>query len=260
MSVDVHHIVDVADDLPQDAPTVVLSNSLGTTHRMWDKQVPELARHFRVVRYDTRGHGQSPVPAGPYTIDDLTDDVVALLDRIGVERVHFVGLSLGGMTGLRFAAREPERVGRLVVLCTSAHLEPESAWRLRASTVRAQGTGAVADAVVRRWYTDAWRVANPELTAAAAHSVSVTPAEGYAGCCEAIASMNQVNDLPAIRALLLAIAGADDPATPPPHLALIADSVQRGRLLTVENAAHLATAEQPTTVTAAILTHLRPTT
>ena len=128
-AVAVHHVVTG----PPDAPVVVLSNSLGSTHAMWDAQADALAEHFRVVRYDTRGHGGSPVPAGPYDIDDLADDVVALLDTLGVEKAHFVGLSLGGMTGMRLAARNPERVDRLVVLCTGAHLTPSSAWTDRAA-------------------------------------------------------------------------------------------------------------------------------
>jgi 3-oxoadipate enol-lactonase len=257
MTVAVHHVIDAAAELPADSPTVVLSNSLGTTHHMWDKQVLQLSRHFRVVRYDTRGHGRSPAPRGPYSIDDLTDDVVALLDHLGLARVHFVGLSLGGMTGMRFAIREPDRVGRLVLLCTSAHLEPESAWRQRAATVREHGSRAVASAVVERWYTERWRTANPDMTAAAIDIVAGTPSEGYASCCEAIASMNQVPDLSQLAAPTLAIAGADDPATPPPHLRLIANSVKDGRLLTVVNAAHLANDEQPAIVTAAVLEHLR---
>ena len=134
-------------------PVVVLSNSLGTTHRMWDAQLGALEERFRVVRYDTRGHGASPVPDGPYAIDDLADDLVALLDRLGVERAHLVGLSLGGMTAMRVAARDPERVDRLVLLCTGIQLPPASSWTDRAATVRAHGSGAVAEAVVQRWFT-----------------------------------------------------------------------------------------------------------
>ena len=115
-AVDVHHVVSGRAD----GPVVVLSNSLGATHTMWDENLPELERHFRVVRYDTRGHGASPVPGGPYSIDDLADDVVALLDRLGVERAHFVGLSLGGMTAMWLAIHRPDRVGRVALLCTSA--------------------------------------------------------------------------------------------------------------------------------------------
>lgn len=250
--VDVHHVVTG----PVDAPVVLLSNSLGSTYEMWDPQVDALSERFRVVRYDTRGHGRSPVPPGPYTIDDLVDDVVALLDRLQVQRAHVVGLSLGGMTGMRLAAREPDRLDRLVVLCTGAMLGPPSGWTERAATVRTHGTAAVAEAVVQRWFTADHLVAHPEVRPRFEDMVAATPAEGYAGCCEVIAAMDLRPDLPSISAPTLAIAGADDPATPPVHLEEIAASVQHGRLLVVPDAAHLANVQQPGTVTPAILEHL----
>lgn len=255
-AVAVHHVVTG----PDDAPVVVLSNSLGSTASMWDAQAVELARHFRVVRYDTRGHGGSPVPPGPYDIDDLADDVVALLDSLGVEKAHFVGLSLGGMTGMRLAARNPERVDRLVVLCTGAKLDPSSAWHDRAATVRANGSSAVAEAVVARWFTPDFLEENPDVRAECEAVVSATPAEGYASCCEVIAEMDLRPDLPGIAAPTLAIAGADDPATPPPHLEAIADGVQDGRLIVVPGSAHLANAEQPQAITPAIIQHLEGST
>lgn len=251
-AVAVHHEVTG----PADAPVVVLSNSLGSTLEMWDAQVDRLSDRFRVVRYDTRGHGRSPVPPGPYSIDDVTDDVVALLDGLGVQRAHFVGLSLGGMTGMRLAARVPGRVERLVVLCTGTHLTPSSSWTDRAATVRAQGTGAVAEAVVGRWFTPAYLDAHPAVRKESEGMVASTPAEGYASCCELISAMDLRDDLVDVTAPTLAIAGADDPATPPPHLQAIADGVQRGRLLVVPDAAHLANAQQPEVVTAAIIDHL----
>lgn len=250
--VDVHQ----AATGPEDAPVVLLSNSLGSTYEMWDPQVDALSERFRVVRYDTRGHGRSPVPPGPYTIDDLVDDVVALLDRLEVPRAHVVGLSLGGMTGMRLAAREPDRLDRLVVLCTGAMLGPATGWTERAATVRAHGTAAVAEAVVQRWFTADHRAAHPEMRSRYEGMVAATPAEGYAGCCEVIAAMDLRPDLPSISAPTLAIAGADDPATPPVHLEEIATSVQHGRLLVVPDAAHLANVQQPGTVTPAILEHL----
>ena len=256
MSVDVHYVVDAAPDLPEDAPVVVLSNSLGTTHAMWDPQVPALAERLRVVRYDTRGHGRSPVPEGPYSIDDLADDLLALLDRLGVEKAHVVGLSLGGMTAMRLAARNPERVDRLAVLCTSAQLGPAQAWLDRAATVRAEGTGAVADAVVARWYTPAFAAAHPDRVEAAKAMISSIAPEGYASCCEAIAAMDLTGDLPDITAPTLAVAGADDPATPPEHLERIAAAVKDGRLLVVPQSAHIASQEQPEAVTRALLDHL----
>lgn len=218
--------------------------------------ISDLSRVARVVRYDTRGHGSSPVPDGPYSLDDLADDVIALLDRLGVDKAHFVGLSLGGMTGMRLAARNPERVDRLVVLCTSPLLAPAQGWHDRAAIVRAQGTAAVADAVVARWYTQGFRDSQTERVQAAVATIGSTPAEGYAGCCEAIAAMDLRSDLASISAPTLAIAGADDPSTPPPHLELIATSVQDGRLLVVPDSAHLANDEQPGIITPAIIEHL----
>lgn len=242
---------------PDGTPTVLLSNSLGATTTMWDRQIAALTTHFTVVRYDTRGHGRSPVVDGHYDIDDLVGDVVALLDRLGLDRVHMVGLSLGGMTAMRLAATQPERVERMAVLCTSAHLTPPQSWHDRAALVRANGTAAVADAVVARWYTPDFLDREPERVAAAIATIAATPPEGYAGCCEVIGKMDLRDDLPSIVAPTLAIAGADDPATPPPHLQAIAQSVQDGRLLVVPDSAHLANDEQPDIVNTAILEHLR---
>lgn len=240
----------------ESGPVVVLSNSLGSTHRMWDAQIDALEERFRVVRYDTRGHGGSPVPAGPYTIDDLADDVVALLDRLGVQRAHLVGLSLGGMTAMRVAARNPDRIDRMAVLCTGARLTPADAWTERAATVRAHGSASVAAAVVQRWFTPEYLQSHPDVRAASEAMVAATPAEGYAGCCEVIAAMDLRADLASITAPTLAIAGADDPATPPDKLNEIATGVKDGRLLVVPHSAHLANAEQPGIITPALIEHL----
>ncbi|RZT19017.1 3-oxoadipate enol-lactonase [Mycobacterium sp. BK558] len=245
-AVGVHAVVSGA------GPAVVLSNSLGSTHRMWDAQVAELEQRFTVVRYDTRGHGASPVPDGPYTIDDLADDLIALLDRLDLERAHLVGLSLGGMTVMRVAARNPERVNRIALLCTGAQLPPASAWTERAATVRAHGTGAVAAAVVDRWFTEGYDGDRGSWQ----QMVAATPAEGYAACCEVIAELDLRQQLSSITAPTLAIAGADDPATPPAKLAEIAEAVPEARLLVVDGAAHLANAEQPGVITPALIEHL----
>lgn len=239
-----------------DGPVVVLSNSLGSTHRMWEPQLAALQQRFRVVRYDTRGHGSSPVPNGPYGIDDLADDLVALLDRLGVERAHLVGLSLGGMTAMRVAGRNPERVDKLALLCTGAQLPPASNWTDRAATVRAHGCVAVAAAVVERWFTPEFLAAHPDIRANHEAMVVATPVEGYAGCCEAIAALDLRDDLTSITAPTLAIAGSDDPATPPAKLEEIAGGVRDGRLLVVPHAAHLANAEQPGIITSALIEHL----
>lgn len=237
-------------------PTVVLSNSLGATHRMWDPQLAALEQRFRVVRYDTRGHGDSPVPDGPYMIDDLADDLVALLDRVGVERVHLVGLSLGGMTAMRVAARNPDRIDRLVLLCTATRLPPAATWAERAATVRARGTNAVAASVVQRWFTPEHLAAHPDIRSGSEAMIAATAAEGYAGCCEAIAALDLRDDLTSIAAPTVAIAGADDPATPPARLAEIAEGVTNGRLLVVPRAAHLSNVEAPAVVNPALIEHL----
>jgi 3-oxoadipate enol-lactonase len=241
---------------PLSAPVVLLLNSLGSTLAMWDLQMSPLRSHFRVIRCDLRGHGLSPVPPGPYSIDDLVDDTVALLDRWELDRAHVVGLSLGGMAALRLAAREPDRVDRLAVLCTSALLGPPEGWAERARLVRAEGTVAVASTVVGRWLTPEHRSADPEFAAQLEAMIAATPAEGYAASCAAIEHLDLRADLGSITAPTLAIAGAQDPVTPPPHLAAIVDAVPGSRLLVVDAAAHLANVGQPAIVSAALVEHL----
>lgn len=241
-----------------DAPVVVLSNSLGSTHRMWDAQLPALEQRFQVVRYDTRGHGDSPVPVGPYTIDDLADDLVGVLDRFDIASAHVVGLSLGGLTAMRVAIRNPERVDALALLCTAACFAPPQPWLDRAATVRADGTRAIADAILTRWFTAEYLAdeRNTDTVAWYRAMIAGTPAEGYAACCEALATADLRAELGAIKASTLAIAGTDDPATPPDRLAEIVDAVPDGRLEVVGHAAHLANAQQPQEITPLLLEHL----
>lgn len=254
--VTVHFTVDGPTSADTDAPTVVLAGSLGSTSAMWDPQIPALAPHYRVVRYDTRGHGHSPDPEKGCSIDDLAGDLLALLDRLEVATVHLIGLSLGGMTAMRLAAREPDRVRSLALLCTSTRLAPARAWLERAATVRARGTSAVADAVVGRWFSPAFVAAQPERVAYFRNMIAATPASGYAACCEAIAAMDLRPDLADITAPTLVIGGSQDPATPPPQLAAIAAGIAGSTLLMVEPAAHLASVEQAGAVNDAVRQHL----
>jgi 3-oxoadipate enol-lactonase len=249
--------VDVSYELtgPDSGPVLVLSNSLGSTIAMWDPQVPRLAGRLRLVRYDHRGHGGSPVPRGPYSLDDLGADALALLDRLDVERVHWCGLSLGGMVGMWLAINAPERIDRLVLCCTSASLGPPEMWADRAATVRAEGVEAIADAGIGRWLTDGFVEREPEKTAAVRAMLAATPDEGYAACCAAIEHMNLVSELGAIRAPTLVIAGRQDPATPPEHGERIAAGIPDAGLELVD-AAHLATIEQPQAMTDLIAGHL----
>jgi 3-oxoadipate enol-lactonase len=247
-----HHVVDG----PQDAPVVVLLSSLGTTGAMWEPQVAELARELRVVRADHRGHGGSPVPPGPYALADLGRDVLALLDRLGIERAHVAGVSLGGMVGMWLGAHAAERVERLALCCTSARLGPPSLWRERAAAVLAGGMEAVADAVVARWVTPEGAVRDPGLVAWLRAMLVATPPVGYAGCCEAIAAMDLVPALSQVRAPTLVVAAAQDPATPPEHGARIASAVPGARLVVLDGAAHLAGVERPREVARLLREHL----
>ncbi|WP_433717848.1 3-oxoadipate enol-lactonase [Actinoplanes sp. CA-051413] len=248
-AVAVHHRIDG----PPDAPPLLMINSLGADLSMWEPQLPELSARFRVIRYDARGHGRSPVPPGRYGLADLGRDALALLDRLGVARAQVVGLSLGGMTAMWLAAHAPERVDRLVLFCTSARLGPPAAWAERAATVRAGGTTAVADAVVARWVTPGYAAAHPDEVRRLRDMVAATPAIGYAGACAAIEDMDLRPDLPGVTAPTLVVAGADDPATPPAHGAAIAAAIPGARLEVVADAAHLASFEQAATANRLIL-------
>jgi 3-oxoadipate enol-lactonase len=241
-------------DGAEDAPVVVLSNSLGATRGMWDPQVPALAERYRVVTYDTRGHGDSPAPPGPYSLDDLVDDLVALLDEVGAERAHVAGLSLGGMTAMRLAAREPERVHRLAVLCTSAKPDPQP-FLDRAVAVRSGGTAPLAPTVASRWVTPPFAAQHPDLVARLEAMIAGSDDEGYAACCEVVAAVDLREDLGRITAPTLVVSGAEDVALPPPHQQAIVDGIPGAELLTVSPGAHLANLERTSEVTGALLGH-----
>jgi 3-oxoadipate enol-lactonase len=248
-------------DGPSGAPVLVLGNSMGTTRAVWDPQLAALRRHFQVLRFELRGHGRlgerSPTPAGPYTIGAMAEDVLALLDARGLDRVRYCGLSLGAMIGLCLAARAPERIAGLGVCCTSAFLPPASLWQDRAARARSAGLASIAGQVVGRWFTPAFRGAHPEVPAAfEAGLVDDVDPEGYAGCCEAIAAMDQRAELGSITAPTLVVAGADDPATPPWHGAAIASAIPGARLSVVRGAAHLASVSTAGQVTSLLLGHL----
>jgi 3-oxoadipate enol-lactonase/4-carboxymuconolactone decarboxylase len=242
------------DEGPRGAPALVLLGSLGSDVQIWDAVTPELSRNLRVIRVDTRGHGGSPVPAGPYTMAELGADVIAVLDRLELARAHVCGISLGGMIGMWLAAHAPERVERLSLLCTSARLAPRQPWLDRAALVRKQGTGAVAEAVVGRWLTPAFAQQQPALAQALRAQVASTPAEGYAACCEAIASWDGLDGLHRIVAPTLVVAGEKDPAIPPLHAQVIAAGIARARLTLIE-AAHMPLVERPRELARLLLAH-----
>ncbi|MCI2418266.1 3-oxoadipate enol-lactonase [Saccharopolyspora sp. K220] len=239
---------------PDGAPVVVLSNSIGTDLTLWDEQVPALAQEFQVLRYDQRGHGSTAAGPGPYTLKQLSGDVLALLDNLGIRKAHFAGVSLGGMTGMWLAEHAPERIDRLALICTSAELGPPSNWRERAALVREKGTRAMVEPSLPRWFT-AELAGRADIVEKFGGMLAAADDEGYAGCCEAIASMDLLPKLAEITAPTLVIAGAEDPATPPEHAERIAASVAGARVEVLSPAAHLANAEQPEAVNRLLLDH-----
>jgi 3-oxoadipate enol-lactonase len=252
VSIDLYHRFEGREHLP----VLVLSNSLGTALEMWDDQAGPLAEHFRLLRFDSRGHGRSAVPRGPYSIDELGRDALELLDRLGLERVSFCGLSMGGMTALWLAIHAPERIDRLALCSTSAHMPPRSAWIERAEAVRAEGMEAVADASIERWFSEEGRTERPEAVERVRQDLLATPAEGYAASCEAIADHDLRAGLGRIRAPTLVIVGDEDPSAPPPQAQVIADGVEDARLVEIERARHLLNVEHPDRVTELLIDHL----
>jgi 3-oxoadipate enol-lactonase len=237
-----------------DGPPLVLVGSIGSTLAMWEPQLPVLAERFRVIRVDHRGHGRSPVPAGPYTIADLGSDVLALLDHLGEHRVSLCGLSMGGMVGMWLGAHAPERIAALALLDTSAHMGRE-VWEPRIAAVAAGGTAAIVDGVMQRWFTPEFRERQPERVAQFAAMVTGTPDDGYAGCAAAIRDMDLRPDLAKVTAPTLVLVGADDPATPPAAARDIADRIAGARLEVVAGAAHIANVERPDEVNRLLLDH-----
>ena len=245
----------VTDEGPRDAGTpLVLLCSLGSTVDMWAPQREELAGRMRVLTMDTRGHGGSPVPDGPYTVEELADDVLETLDDLGVARAAFAGLSLGGAMGQAVALRTPDRVTSLALLCTSARFANLQTFTDRAVTVRAEGMDAIADGVVARWFTDD---ADDATVATMRAMIAATPPEGYASCCEAIVAWDSRGDLGRITAPTLVISGAEDPATPPEHGQALADGIPGATFEVVADAAHLASYQRPDVVTGLLAEHVK---
>lgn len=243
-------------DGPDDGPVLLLSNSLGTSMGVWDPQVAPLSRFYRVLRYDHRGHGASPSVPGPYSVDVLGGDVVALLDRLEIARVSIAGLSLGGMVAMWLATHHQERVEKLVLCCTAPYLGPPDAWLERAASVRSKGTSSLHAALFGRWFTAKFAEQRPDVLEPVAAMLDAVDDESYAGCCEAIAAMDQRETVRSIVAPTLVLSGADDPVVPPAAAADLSGRIPGSDLLVLSGAAHLANLEQPDRVAGAIVDHL----
>ncbi len=240
---------------PADAAVLMLSNSLGTSMDMWAPQMAAFSSRFRVLRYDSRGHGASDAPVGAYSLDRLGRDAVELLDALGLERVSFCGLSKGGMVGQWLGVQAAERIDRLVLANTSSWMGPASGWQSRIQTVLDQGMAAIADAVIGRWFTPGFTSGGDPAIAPIRADLLATSPLGYAGCCAAIRDMDLRPVVSLIRRPTLVIGGAFDPATPPDDARALASAIPGARLAILD-AAHLSNVEQPERFTQASLDFL----
>jgi 3-oxoadipate enol-lactonase len=243
---------------PEKAPVVMLSHSLGSDLHMWDAQMEALAGRFRVLRYDTRGHGGSDVPEGPYTLAQLVGDAVDLLDALAIAKVHFVGLSMGGMIAQGLALGHPERLERLALCDTSAYMPPaaQPIVQERIDTARSQGLAALADATLARWFTaDYLRRSGPGVDTIRGIFLS-TSATGYIGCTEAIRRLDYLGELSRIRRPTLIMVGADDPGTPVAASQAIHERIAGSQLVVLPSASHLSNIEQAQSFNSALTAFL----
>jgi 3-oxoadipate enol-lactonase len=250
--IDIHYRFDG----PENAPVLLLSNSLGTRLEMWHPQIQALTQRYRVLRYDSRGHGRSDAPEGPYTIELLADDALGLLDALGLERVHFCGLSKGGMVGQMLGARHGERLRSLTLASTACHMPPRELWDERIRLAQEHGMSALADAVVERWFTEGFR-AEPSIAVDGVRQMILdTPPHGYAACCAAIREMDLREVIKDIDLPTLVIVGDADPATPPAKAEEICARIPGAKLEVIANAAHLLNIEQDVAFDAALIAFL----
>ena len=240
---------------PADAPVVVFSNSLGTDLRMWDAQVPAFSERFRVVRYDGRGQGSSETPKGPYTMEELGGDALAVLDALDIERAHICGISMGGMVALWLAARHPERLGRAIYANTAAKIGTDEMWDARIEAVRSGGVGAVRDGVLARFFSDSSRCA-PQVIRSISETLDSASPEGYVELCSAIRDADLRDLVASIRIPSLVVAGAHDAATPPSEASWLHHEIRESELVVIDDAAHLSSVEQPDRFNQAVLDFL----
>lgn len=229
---------------PESAQVILFSNSLATNLAMWDAQAAEFSSQYRVIRYDTRGHGQTETTAPPYSLSLLVEDARSLLDALGVERVHFVGVSLGGMVGQLFAVRYPQRLHSLVLSDTAARMKREI-WEKRISEVAEQGVETVVEGSVDRWFTTPFRKSNSILIDGVRQMIRTTTKDGYVGAASVVMNMDGVEDLARIATPTLVVVGEEDVSTPPSESELLCERIAGASMTVVTGAAHLPNMEQP---------------
>jgi len=241
-----------------EGPWLAMSHSLACNLSMWDEQAKLLSRRFKVLRYDTRGHGGSSAPPGSYTLEQLADDTKALFDALGIQRTHWVGLSMGGMIGETFALRHPGVFQSMVLADTTSRRPPnaEQMWRERVTIAQTQGMEGVRESTLARWFTQPFRQARPDVMARIGRDIVQTPVAGFAGCCDAIARVDLLDRLKEIDCPALVIVGDQDHGTPPEMARQIHANLRGSQLVVIESAAHLSNIEQPEAFNAALTAFL----
>jgi len=238
--------IDTNYTIEGEGPWLAMSHSLACNLSMWDEQAKSLARRFRVLRYDTRGHGESGAPLGPYSLEQLADDAKALFDALDIKRAHWVGLSMGGMIGQTFALKYPGVFQSMVLADTTSRRPPNAAqmWGERVASAREKGMDGVVDSTLGRWFTEPYRNARADVMDRIARDIRRTPVEGFAGCCEAIARVDVLERLPEIRCPTLVIVGEQDHGTPVEAARKIHEAISGSELVVIPSAAHLSNVEQ----------------
>jgi 3-oxoadipate enol-lactonase len=245
-------------EISGNGPWLTLSHSLAANSAMWDAQMHALNQHFTVLRYDIRGHGQTQSTPGPYTLNQLSDDVNALLVHLGIQSTHWIGLSLGGMIGQTFAIQHPEMLSHSVIADSSGRGAPNAAsmWGERAKLALSQGMSPLVEPTLQRWFTQDYREKNPEIMTQIGQMIANTPAEGYAGCCGAISGLDTLEKLRDLRTPCLVMVGDQDMGTPPAMSELIHQHWPASSYVVIKNAAHISNIEQAQAFTDAVMKFL----
>lgn len=238
--------IDIRYDIASSGPWVTLSHSLACDLTMWDEQMAALAERYTVLRYDTRGHGGSSAPSGAYVFDQLADDVIALLDALGVGKTHFVGLSMGGGIAQHVALKAPQRVASLTLASTTSRYPPEALalWQERIRVVSAQGMEPMVEPTLARWFTEPYRRAHPDVMSRIGALIRATPVAGYVGCAHVIPTINVTERLRTLECPTLIMVGEQDAGTPPSMAREIHEAIRGSQLVNIPDAAHLSNIEQ----------------
>ena len=226
-------------------PVLVLSNSLTTNFHLWDEQIPAFTKHFRVLRYDNRGHGGSSSPLGEYTLDEIAGDALALLDHFRITKASLCGISLGGMVGMWLGIHYPDRMDKLVLCNTSSDVSPPDPWQARIDTVKAGGMAAIGEAVLERFLSERFRATRSPKIELVNSMLLSCDVDGYAGCCAAVRDMSLTKQLAQMSTSTMVIAGELDPATPVSHSELMIEHIKGAKLVVITGVAHLSNLEKP---------------